>query len=111
MGDFSGAATSAGNATTLNSTDLGATPTATHGIYPGMVIWNKADSQWAVVQVVSANSLTTSALSGSASWDDTEDFLIKRGGLNYSFTYANAEFFVIDTRYKRDPNNTTDGDM
>jgi hypothetical protein len=40
-----------------------------------------------------------------------DNYIICRGGLWYSFKFANAEFFAIDTRAKRDPNNTPYGDM
>jgi hypothetical protein len=106
--DLEGSSTFAGDSTTLNCTGCFPT-TGDSGIYPGMVAYNCTDDAFAVVTTVSTDSLTTTALTNGGTWDSGDDFLIRRGGLWRRFRWGPAEFFIIDSRYKRDYNWATNG--
>jgi len=83
-------------------------------IYPGMVV-SKTTRPHAYSFVKAVDSITqitlSEDLSGGESFGDGIGYRIHRGGLWHSFKCGNAEFFVMDTRYKRDPNGTPGGDM
>jgi hypothetical protein len=83
-------------------------------IHPGMVV-SKTTGTRTYSFVKSVDSTTQIMLSQSLgegqSFADGVGYHIHKGGLWYKFRCGNAEFFVIDTRYKRDPNGTPGGDM
>ncbi|MDY6836868.1 MAG: alkaline phosphatase D family protein [Thermodesulfobacteriota bacterium] len=75
------------------------------GVYPGQVVYDLTTGCYAVItDVVSSTTIHTTGLS-SRWFGGGQEIRIKRGGLWYGFKYGSlAEFFCIDTRYKRDPN-------
>jgi|GEM_PF-4061879 len=107
--DVEGVATN-GNTNTLVDTSASFDGT----IHPGMVV-SKTTGVAAYSFVKSVDSSTQITLfqdlSGGESFGSGTGYRIHRGGLWHKFKCANAEFFVIDTRYKRDPNGTPGGDM
>ena len=106
-GDTYGTATGGDTDTLINS----GVDFTTLGIYPGQVVWDITDSGSCVVQSVTTNNVECTAALSAGSFDATDAYVIKSGGLWYKFSWGDADFFVIDTRYKRDPNSTADGDM
>jgi hypothetical protein len=74
----SGTATSEGTATTLNATGIGA-----KNIIEGDTIRNTTDNQFAIVLSVSTNSVTTTALSGGAVWNNTDGYSVHTLAVTY----------------------------
>lgn len=106
-GDTYGTATG-GDTNTLINTGVDFT---TLGIYPGQVVWNVTDTGYCVVESVAATSVECSAALSAGSFDAGDSYAIGSGGLWYKFIWGPAEFFVIDTRHKRDLNDLDGADM
>lgn len=82
--EVTGSATSAGSSTSLISTS---TNFLTADIEEGDTIRNTTDGEWAVVdEIVDADNITTSVLSGGASWDNTDAFSFHRLAITYDNT-------------------------
>lgn len=86
--EVTGSATSAGDSTTLNSTGIGAL-----NIQEGDTIRNTTDGSWAVVDELSTNSATTSALLGGSdnTWQNSDSFSVHR----LAVTYVNTDIVDI----------------
>lgn len=110
-GDLSGIATG-GNARILVDSEASF---LSDDIYPGMIVWKTVTGReaWAIIESVDSDTQITlsDVLSRGEIFSNTDKYRIKRGGLWYKFKWGNAEFFMVDTRYKRDPNGTINGDM
>ena len=108
--DITGTATG-GSATTLIDTGVDFT---TMDLHAGMAIC-RSDIEVGAISIIKEITATTltfnTGLSGGYSFSAGDPYYIKKGGLWYSFQCGNAKFFVIDSRYKRDPNGTVNGDM
>ena len=107
--DMHGIATG-GDADTL----IDATAPFDDTIYPGMVVSKTTGPPaYSFVESVDSSSQITlhGSLSGGKVFENGVGYRIHRGGLWHRFKFGNAEFFVIDARYKRDPNGTPGGDM
>lgn len=102
-GDIEGTDDGAGTTTTIY--DTGA---FVSNVYPGMVVHDLDNSEYAVVQVVTNDSITTTEK--LTSWVGV-NYRISCSGIYQRFKYGNAEFFLLDCHYKKDPNNTPGGDM
>ncbi len=82
LAEITGSATSAGSATSLISTS---TNFLSADIEEGDTIRNTTDGEWAVVdEIVDADNITTSELSGGATWDNTDAFSFHRLAIAYA---------------------------
>ncbi len=79
--EVTGTASSAGSSTTLNSTGIGALD-----IQEGDTIRNTTDGSWAVVDELSTNSATTTALTGGSdnTWQNSDAFSVHKLAVNYA---------------------------
>lgn len=90
-------------------------------IYPGMMVIHDPEGENQAYSFV--DSITNTGISLSQNLTSTrtgeieqtfeagDKYEIWRSCLYYKFEVGNADFFVLDTRSKRDPNNTPYGDM
>lgn len=79
--EVTGNTTSGGTSTTLNSTGIGAL-----NIEEGDTIRNTTDGSWAIVDELSANSATTTALAGGSdnTWQSSDAFSVHKLAINYT---------------------------
>lgn len=79
--EVTGSATSSGTSTTLNSTGIGAL-----NIQEGDTIRNTTDGSWAIIDELSTNSATTTALTGGFdnTWSSGDSFSLHRLALTYT---------------------------
>lgn len=85
-----------GTETTINETGIGS-----KDIVEGDTIRNTTDNQWAIVLSVSANSVTTTPLSGGASWAG-DNYSVHRLALNYD---ANIDTATVPLMNKETDSN------
>jgi hypothetical protein len=63
------------------------------------------------IKEVSGNTITfCESLTGSASFDGDDAYIIQRSGLGQTFKIGNCQVIIGDIRYKRDPNMTPGAD-
>jgi len=115
--DVTGVATGGGRKTL---TDNG-TSFASLSIYSGMVVIHDPGGEEEAYSFVdrlgnrelrlSQDLILTSTGETGPAFEPGDGYAIWRSCLYYTFTVGDAEFFILDTRSKRDPNNTVDGDM
>lgn len=102
---ITGTATSAGTNIQLNQTGIGAL-----GLSPGDYIYNITDGSHAYVDVVSADSISTSALRGGTgnTWDNNDEWVV--GEFEITLNKRNSETGVI-TAYENVKIRSRSGDI
>ena len=94
---------------------------SSQSLFPGMVVVHDPNGEDEAISflaqvsdtmiTLSQDLVSTSTGAPGPAFEPGDGYEIWRSCLYYKVTVGNAEFFFLDTRSKRDPNGTADGDL